>query len=61
MGVPFGHVASALLVAHEDMTNRRINDRVINRQDRSAGIAEYDLDPFEFEALYEGLGPVQSH
>ena len=44
-GVALGHVARALLVAHEDVADGRVDQRVVDGQDRAAGQAEDDLDP----------------
>ena len=59
--VALGHVPGALLVAHEDVADRRVEDRVVDRQDRPAGQAEDDLDALVLEALYECLCSGQSH
>ena len=61
MGVALGHVAGALLVAHEDVADRRVEDRVVDGQDAAAGQAEHDLDPLHLEALDEGLGSGELH
>ena len=34
--VALGHVAGALLVAHEDVADRRVDQRVVDREDRPA-------------------------
>ena len=48
--VTLGHVAGALLVAREDMTNgRAARDRVVGRKNRPARDAEGNLDPFGLE------------
>jgi hypothetical protein len=51
VGVALGHVAGALLVAHEDVADRRVDDRVVHREDRAAGQAEDHLDALHLEAL----------
>ena len=61
VGVALGHVAGALLVAHEDVADRRVDDRVVHREDGPAGQAEDDLDPFHLEGLDEGLASVELH
>ena len=61
MRVALGHVAGTLLVAHEDVADRRIDEGVVDGQDRAAREAEHDLHPFHLEALDEGLGPTQLH
>ncbi len=55
------HVSGALLVAHEDVADRRVDERVVDGQDRSAGEAEHDLHVFHLETLDEGLGAGQLH
>jgi hypothetical protein len=54
-------VAGALLVTHEDVADRRVNQRVVDRQDGTAGEAEHDLRVLHLEALDEGLGSGQLH
>ena len=49
LGVALGHVAGALLVADQDVANRRVDDRVVDRQDRSAGQPEHDLNALLLE------------
>ena len=61
MGVALGHVAGALLVAHEDVADRRLQQRVVGGQDAPAGQAEHDLDRLLLEALDEGLGSGELH
>ena len=61
VGEPFGHVARALLVAHEDVADRRVEDRVVDGEDGAARQAEHDLHTLELEALDEGLAPVELH
>ena len=61
VGVALGHVAGALLVAHEDVADRRVEQRVVGRQDAPAGQAEHHLDAFHLEALDEGLGAGELH
>ena len=56
VGVALGHVAGALLVAHEDVADRRLQQRVVGRQDAAAGQAEHDLHRLLLEALDECLG-----
>ena len=53
--VPVGHVRGALLVANEDVADRRLEHRVVRGHDRPAGVAEDDLDPFASERLPENL------
>ena len=61
VGVALGHVAGALLVAHEDVADRRVDERVVDGQDRTAGEAEHDLRLLHLEALDEGLGSGELH
>ena len=61
VGVPLGHVAGTLLVAHEDVADRAVEQRVVRRQDASAGQTEHHFDAFHLEALDEGLGPGDLH
>ena len=44
VGIALGHVPGALLVAHEDVADRRLQQRVVGRQDAPAGEPEDDLD-----------------
>ena len=50
--VTLGHVASALFVAHEHVAYRRVEDRVIGRQDGAPRQAENDLGVLHLQALY---------
>ena len=59
--VALGHVAGALLVAHEDVADRRVDQRVVDREDGAARKAEHDLGALHLEALDEGLGSGQLH
>src|SRR5690349_18226574 len=54
-------VAAGLLVAHEDVADRRVDKRVVYREDRPAREAEHDLHAFHLEALDEGLSSGQLH
>jgi hypothetical protein len=53
--VALGHVPGSLLVAHEDVADTRVDQRVVDGQNGAAGQAEDGVDPLLFEALYEGL------
>ena len=55
------HVPGALLVAHEDVADRRVDQRVVDGEDRPAREAEHDLHAFHLETLDEGLGSGQLH
>ena len=59
--VPLGHVAGALLVAHEDVADRRVDQRVVDGEDRTAGEAEHDLGVLHLEALDQCLGSGELH
>ena len=59
--VALGHVAGALLVAHEDVADRRVDERVVDGQDGAAREAEHDLRLLHLEALDEGLGSGELH
>ena len=60
-GVPLGHVARPLLVAHQDVADGGVDDRVVDREDGAARQAEHHVDPLHLEALDEGLRPCQLH
>ncbi len=51
----------ALFVAHEDVADRRVDQRVVDGEDGTAGEAEHDLGAFHLEALDEGLGSGELH
>ena len=55
VGVPLGHVAGALLVTHEHVADRRLEQRVVGRQDAAAGQAEHHVDLLHLECLDESL------
>ncbi len=59
--VSFGHVASTLLVTNEDVTNRRVDNRVVDGQDRPPGQAEDRVDPLVLQALDECLRSSELH
>jgi hypothetical protein len=46
-------MTGTLLVAHEHMTNRRFEDRIVGGKDRSAGNAEDDVDPGRLQRFDE--------
>jgi hypothetical protein len=54
-------MAGALLVPNQDVSDRRVEDGVIDRKDGAAGEAEHDLYPLHLQALDEGLGSGQFH
>src|SRR5439155_4573625 len=49
--VAVGRVRGALLVSAQDVADRRVEDRVVEGQDRAAGDAEHHLDTFLLETL----------
>ena len=56
-GVALCRVAGALLVAHQDVADRRRrHERVVERDDRAAGEAEDVGDAEEFEAAQDRAG-----
>ena len=55
------HVAGALLVAHEDVADRRVDERVVDGEDRPTREAEHHLHTFHLETLDQGLGTGQLH
>ena len=54
-GVAVGRVRAPLLVPHEDVVDRVLRHRVVDRQDRPAGIAEDGVDAFADEAFPDDL------
>jgi hypothetical protein len=50
--VPLSHVTGALLVAYENVTDRGVEDWVVDGQNGPTGQAEDGVDPFSFKALY---------
>ena len=61
LGVPLGHVARTLLVAHQDVPDGRVEDRVVDRQDGAAGEAEHHLHLLHLQALDQCLCSGQFH
>ena len=61
VGIALGHVPSALLVAHEDVTDRRLQQRVVGRQDAPTREPEDDVDRLHLQGLDEGLGSGEFH
>ena len=61
VGVALRHVAGALLVAHQDVADGRVDDRVVHRQDGAAGQAEDRFDALHLQALDEGLTTIEFH
>ena len=58
VGIPLGHVAGTLLVTHEHVADRRIDDRVVNRQNCAAGKAKHYLDTLALEGPDEGFAAI---
>jgi len=54
MGVALGHVAGTLFVAHEDVADRAVDDRVVHGQDRPTREAEHGVDALELQGPDEG-------
>ncbi len=61
VGITLRCMARPLLVADEDVTDRRVEDRVVDGEDGAAGEAEDHLHSFGFQAPYEGLSPGVLH
>ena len=53
--VALGGVPSALLVAHEDVADRRVEQRIVGGQDRATGDAEDRLGTDVLERLDQAL------
>ena len=56
MRVALGHVAGTLFVTHEDVADRRLEQRVVGGQDAATGQTEDHLGAFHFERANQGLG-----
>jgi hypothetical protein len=48
-------VARALLVAAEDVADAGVVQRVVGREVRAAGDAEYGVDTFSLETFHDGV------
>ena len=55
VGVALRHVAGALLVAHEDVADGAVQQRVVHRQDAAAGQPEDRVDALHLEGLDQCL------
>ena len=55
VGVALGHVAGALLVTHEHVTDRAVHQRVVGGQDAAARVAEDQFDVLVFECSDQRL------
>ena len=53
--VALGGVAAAGLVAHEDVADAGVDERVVGREVRAAGEPEYDVDTLCLQALHHGV------
>src|ERR1017187_2949842 len=60
-GVALGHVTGALFVAHEDVADRRVQERVVDREDGAAGQPEDRDDALLFEAPDQCLRSCELH
>ena len=49
MGVTLGHVTGTLFVAHEDVADRRFEQRVVRGEDATTGQTEDHLGVFHLE------------
>ena len=58
--VAIGHVRGALLVAHQNVMDLAVLQRVIGRQNRPAGIAEYLLHALALQAFPKNSRPSHS-
>jgi len=61
LGVPLGHVTRPLLVADQDVPDRRVDDRVVDGEDGAAGKAEHDLHLLHLQALDQRLCSCEFH
>ena len=61
MGITLGHVAGTLLVAHEDVADRRVEQRVVGGQNAAAGQAEDGFNALHLQRPDEGLRPGDLH
>ena len=58
MGIALGHVAGALLVSDQDVADRRVDDRVVDRENRPTRQAEHDVHALFLEGTDEGSAAV---
>ncbi len=58
--VALGHVAGALLVTHEHVTDLAVHQRVVGGQDAAAGVAEDQFDVLVLECSDQRLGAGES-
>ena len=55
MCITFGHVARALFVAHQDVANRRLDQRIVCRQDATAGKTEHHIHVLHLQSTNKRL------
>ena len=59
-GIALGRVHGPLLMPHEDVAQRiLLEKRIVDRQDGTAGIAEYDIDALVHQSLDDDLRSAQ--
>ena len=61
MGVARRHVTGSLLMAHQDMTNTRLDQWVVYGQDGTTGHAKYGLYALMLQRFEHRLGSVNLH
>jgi hypothetical protein len=61
VGETLGHVPRTLLVAHEDVADGAVDDRIVDGEDGPARQAEHDLDALHLEGLDQRLSAVELH
>ena len=54
-------MARALLVAAEDVPDAGVVERVVGREVRAAGDAEYGVDTFSLETFHDGVNRSHGH
>ena len=60
-GVPVGRVRRSLLVPHQHVAQAgKLGERVVERHDRAAGVAEEDFDTLFEQGTAEDLGAGQA-
>ena len=55
------HVPGSCSVAHEDVADAAVEQRIVRRQDAATGKAEHDFGVFHLQRLDQGLGPGDLH
>ena len=56
--IPLGHVARTLLVADQDVANRRVDQWVVHGQNGATGKAEHHIDTLTLEGVHQRLAAV---